>query len=346
MNEELLKSLTDSFTVTGYEENLHSVILNALKGYTDKIESLKNGSLYALKKGKPGKCTLMLDAHIDEVGMFVTGITDEGFLRIHTRSIDPKVLPGSVVVVHGKKDLKGVIGLKPYHLQSKEEMKKYIPIDQLFVDCGMSNKEIRQIVNIGDTVSFLPDFVKLQNLISNKSIDDRAGVYVIIEVLKNLKRITPLVNVIGHFASQEEVTGLGALTSTYYLKPDFAIAIDVTHGTSPGVTSREAYQLGKGPVLFVGPGIDHIILQKLVDTAKKFGIPVQKEIGILSGTDQTEIQIVGKGVPSAVVSLPQRYMHTPVEVIDPEDIKNTINLLTLFIEEIDETFMEELYGEH
>ena len=96
----------------------------------------------------------------------------------------------------------------------------------------------------------------------------------------------------------------------------------------------------------MGPGIDHIILQKLIDTAKKFGIPVQKEVGILSGTDQTEIQIVGKGVPSAVVSLPQRYMHTPVEVIDPEDIKNTINLLTLFIEEIDETFMEELYGEH
>ncbi len=346
MDEELLKSLTNSFAVTGYEENLHPIIKSSVKNYVDKIESLKNGSIYALKRGSPGKCTLMLDAHLDEVGMFVTGITDEGFLRIHSRSIDPKVLPGSVVIVHGKEDIKGVIGIKPYHLQNKEEMKKYIPINQLFVDCGMNKKEVQQMVNIGDTVSFLPDFLKLQNLISNKSIDDRAGVYVIIEVPKNLKKITPLVNVVGHFASQEEITGLGAATSTYYLQPDFAIAIDVTHGISPGISPREAYQLGKGPVLFVGPGVDSVILKSLTETAKKFGIPTQKEVGILSGTDQTIIQTVGNGVPSAVVSLPQRYMHTPVEVIDPDDIRNTINLLTLFIQEIDEKFMEELYGEH
>ncbi len=346
MNEKLLRSLTDAFAVTGYEENLHPLITEELKDYSDKIEALKNGSLYALKKGDPGKCTLMLDAHIDEVGMFVTGITDEGFLRFHTRSIDPKVLPGSVVVVHGKSDIKGVIGLKPYHIQNKEEAKKYIPITDLFIDCGMKKSEIEKVVSIGDTVSFHPDFLKLQNLFSNKSIDDRVGVYVIIEVFKNLQRTKPLVNILGHFASQEEVTGLGAATSTYYLQPDFAIAIDVTHGISPGVAPREAYSLGKGPVLFIGPGINETILKGLTDTAKKFGIPVQKEVGILSGTDQTIIQIVRSGVPSAVVNLPQRYMHTPVEVIDPDDIQNTINLLTLFIQEIDEKFMEDLYGKH
>ncbi len=345
IDENLLKVLTNAFAVSGNEDNLHGIISDSLKGFADKIEPLKNGSLYALKKGTPGKCTLMLDAHLDEVGLFVTGITEEGFLRVHSRSIDPKVLPGSVVVVHGKTDIKGVIGIKPYHLQTEDEMKNTIPIDKLFVDCGMSRKEIEKLVSIGDTVSFSPDFLKLQKRISNKSLDDRVGAYVIVEVLKNLSKINHIVNVVGHFASQEEVTGLGAITSTYYLKPDFAIAIDVTHGTSQGVTARYALELGKGPVLFVGPGVDSVILKGLEDTANKFGIPLQKEVGILSGTDQTPMRVTGEGVPSAVVSIPQRYMHTPVEVVDPDDIKNTVNLLTLFIEEIDEKFMEALYGE-
>jgi putative aminopeptidase FrvX len=346
MGEDLLKCITDVSAVSGEEENIHGIIKKELGDYVEEIEPLKNGSIYVLKKGKPGKCTLMLDAHIDEVGAFVTGITDDGFLRIYSRSIDPKILPGSTVLVHGKETIKGVVGLKPYHLETAEETKKAKPIEELFVDCGRSKKELERIVRIGDTVSFTPDFLRLQKLISNKSIDDRVGVFVITEVLRNLKRKSPLVNVIGHFASQEEVTGLGAITSTYYLKPDFAIAIDVTHGTSPDVTKREAYNLGGGLVIFVGPGVDSVILERLMETAKKYDILFQKEVAVLSGTDQTEIQIVGKGVPSAVVSIAQRYMHTPVEVVDMEDVRRTINLLTLFIEDLDESFMEALYDEH
>jgi putative aminopeptidase FrvX len=345
MDEELLRNLTEISAVSGEEFKVHDLINNSLKSYVDEVKSLKNGSIYAVKKGTPGKCSLMLDAHIDEVGLFVTGFTDEGFLRIHSRSIDPKVLPGSIVTVHGKKDLKGVIGLKPYHLIEKNE--KAVPINKLYIDCGLSKTEIEKVVSIGDTVSFSSDFLQLQNnAISNKSIDDRVGVYTIIEVMRNLKNRNPIVNVIGHFASQEEVTGLGALTSTYYLNPDFAIAIDVTHGTSPSVTSREAFELGKGLVVFVGPGIDSVVLERILKTAEKYDIPVQKEVGILSGTDQTEIQIVKKGIPSAVISIAERYMHTPVEVIDKEDVKKTVNLLTLFIEDLDENFMEALYGEH
>ena len=346
MDETLLKRLTDVSVVSGEEEKLHHLLKEELSGFVEKMEPLRNNSIYALKKGDPGKCTLMLDAHIDEVGAFITGVTKEGFLRIYSRTIDEKILPGSMVFVHGKETVKGVIGLKPYHLETSEEIKKAVPINQLFVDCGMSKEDIEKIVRIGDTVSFTPDFLHLQNTVSNKSIDDRVGVYVVVEVLKNLKRKTPVVNVLGHFASQEEVTGIGAITSTYYLKPDFAIAIDVTHGTSPNIPKRDAFELGKGPVVFLGPGIDSVVLRKIVDTAKKYSIPIQKEVGISSGTDQVEIQIVGKGIPSAVVSIAERYMHTPVEVIDMEDVQKTINLLTLFIEELDEQFMEALYGEH
>ena len=345
MDEEVLRQLTKTKAVTGNEYKLHSLIKDALQGYVDEINTLKNGSIYALKKGEPGKCSLMLDAHLDEVGLFVTGITEEGFLRVYTRSIDPKVLPGSIVIVHGKEELTGVIGLKPYHLQDKDD-KKATPIEKLFVDCGLSKKEIEKIVSIGDTVSFSSDYIDLKNnFISNKSLDDRIGVYTIIEVLKNLKRKSPIVNVIGHFASQEEVTGLGAITSTYYLNPDLAIAIDVTHGTSPDVPKRDAFEMGEGPVVFVGPGIDQIILEQILKIANKYDIKVQKEVGILPGTDQTEIQIVRKGIPSAVISIPERYMHTPIEVINIEDVRKTINLISLFIEELNESFLEALYGE-
>ena len=346
MDEALLRRLTDMSAVSGEEEKLHHLLESELSSFVEKTNPLKNGSFYALKKGSPGKCTLMLDAHIDEVGAFVTGVTKEGFLRIYSRSIDGKILPGAMVFIHGKETIKGVIGLRPYHLETPEEIKNAIPMDKLFVDCGMSKEDIEKVVRIGDTVSFTPDFLHLQNFVSNKSIDDRVGVYVIVEVLRNLKRKTPVVNVVGHFASQEEVTGLGAITSTYYLKPDFAIAIDVTHGTSPDVPERDAFELGKGPVVFLGPGIDSVVLRKIVDTAKKYSIPIQKEVDISSGTDQVEIQIAGKGIPSAVVSIAERYMHTPVEVIDMEDVQKTINLLTLFIEDLDEQFMEALYGEH
>ena len=345
MDEELLKQLTSTKAVTGNEYKLYLLIKNTLQGYVDEINTLKNGSIYALKKGEPGKCSLMLDAHLDEVGLFVTGITEEGFLRVYTRSIDPKVLPGSVVIVNGKEQLTGIIGLKPYHLQDKDN-KKAMPIEKLFVDCGLSKKEIEKIVSIGDTISFSSDYINLENnFISDKSLDDRIGVYTIIEVLKNLKRKSPIINIIGHFASQEEITGLGAITSTYHLNPDLAIAIDVTHGTSPDVSKREAFEMGEGPVVFVGPGIDQVILDQILKVANKYDIKVQKEVGILSGTDQTEIQIVRKGIPSAVISIPERYMHTPIEVISTEDVRKIINLISLFIEELNESFLEALYGE-
>ena len=347
MDEALLKRLTDISAVSGYEINLHSLIKEELSDYVDKIEPLKNGSVVAFRKGEPGKYTLMLDAHIDEVGAFVTGITDEGFLRIYSRSIDSKILPGSIVIVNGKRQIKGVIGLKPYHLETKEETKTAVPIEELFVDCGMKKKDMEKVVRIGDTVSFHPKFLKLKNsFVSNKSLDDRVGAYIIIEVLKSLVKTNIPINVIGHFASQEEVTGLGAITSTYQLKPDFAIAIDVTHGTSPSVSRREAAELGKGPVLFIGPTVSKPIIDELIRIAEEYDIGLQKEVGIFTGTDQVEIAMVRSGIPSVVVSIAERYMHTPVEVINTDDVRKTVNLLSLFIANVGDSFMEALHGKH
>lgn len=346
MNQKLIEELTNVHAATSEEPALHSLITKELSSYVDEIKTLKNGSVYALKKGKPGKYSLMLDAHLDEVALFVTGITEEGFLRVYTKSIDLKILPGSIVCVHGEQEFKGVIGLKPFHLESEEETKKAVPVDKLFVDCGMDKKKAEQLIPIGSTVTFTPEFTFLNKLISNKSLDDRVGVYAIIEILKSLKRKLPLINIIGHFSSQEEITGLGAITSTYALKPDFAIAIDVTFGFSPNESERKTYKMGKGPVIFIGPSSNRIINKKLFTVADKFNLTLQQEIGTLSFTDATEIQLVGNGIPVGIINIPLRYMHTPIEVIDPTDVDKAVNLLSLFIEEIDNPFLEALYGEH
>ena len=346
MEESLLKELTDKFSPSGGELSVHAIIKSELIRFVDRIDSLKNGSLVAIKKGFPGKCSLMLDAHIDEVFAVITGITEDGFLRFFSESIDQKIFPGSIVIVHGQKPIKGIIGIKPAHLVTEEETKKAMEINELFIDCGFNKKDIEEIVAVGDFVSFNPNFSKIGNCYSNKSFDDKLGAYVIIEVIKRLKRINPLVNIICHFSSQEEENLYGAITSTYALKPDFAIAIDVTHATSPGVSADEAFEIGNGPAIFVGPSVDRVIVSKLIKTAENFNIPFSKEIDIFSGTDAIGIQTVQEGVPVAVVSIPLRYMHTPVETADQSDIENTVNLLVQFIGSIDDSFMEELYGEH
>jgi putative aminopeptidase FrvX len=346
MENNLLKDLSDIPAFPGEESNLHDLIKKEISTYADEVKSLKTGSIFAIKLGSPGKCSIMLDAHIDEVGGIISGITENGFLRFQSEFIDEKILPGLIVEINGKQKIKGIIGIKPPHLETKEEQKKAIPIKELYIDCGLNKKEIEENVSIGDSVTFLPSFTQLNGLVSNKALDDRIGAYIIIEMFKRLKKINHIMNVIGHFSSQEEFSTLGAITSTYVLKPDFAIAIDVTHATSPYVSEREGFEFGKGPAIFVGPITDRVINKKLFDTANKYGIPLQKEVGVATGTDATYIQTVEKGVPVGVVSIPLRYMHTPVEVSDPQDIEKAINLLSLFIQEIDSSFMEVLYGEH
>lgn len=346
MDESLLQKLTSVYAPSGTEHNIHQVIKDEISLYADKTDTPKNGSFFALKNGFPGKCTLMLDAHIDEVFGVVNQITEEGFLKFHTDTIDCKLFPGSVVIVHGKKLMKGVIGIKPSHLVTEEESKKAMKLEDLYIDCGVKLNEIKEIVEIGDYVTFENRFEKIGNYISTKALDDRAGAYVIIETFKSLRRIKPAVNIIGLFASQEEYSFLGATTSTFLLKPDFAIAIDVTHGSSPDTMSENVFEVGKGPIIFVGPSVDRVLTKKLIEVAEKYNIPYSKEVDIFTGTDAHAIQTVEQGIPVATVSIPLRYMHTPIELIDLKDLDKTVDLLTQFVLNIDEKFMEELNGEH
>ena len=332
MEEALLKDLAEGFAPTGNEIELHQVIKDALNGYVDDIKVHEgSSSLIAFQKGE-SKTSLMLEAHLDEVFMVVQDITKEGFLKIVSNSIDSKVLPGSVVLVHGKEKIKGVIGIKPYHLTKKEEEHKPYTLDSLYNDCGLPKSELEKVVSIGDYVTFVPNFTKVNEYYTSKSLDNRLGVYTVIEVLKNLKQIKHQPNVYGLFSSQEEFTALGAITSTFSIFPDAAIALDVTLGAQNEVPSDVGFALGKGPVIFVGVTASKFLSNKLIETAEKFGIPYQKEGGVYSGTDTEEIELVKSGVPASLVSIPIRYMHTPIEMFDPFELDKTVQLLKLFIE--------------
>lgn len=332
MEEALLKNLTEGFAPTGNEVELHQVIKDALNGYVDEIKVHEgSNSLIAFKKGE-SNTSLMLEAHLDEVFMVVQDITKEGFLRVVSNSIDAKVLPGSIVLVHGKERIKGVIGIKPYHLIDKGEEHKPYNFDNLYIDCGLPRDELEKVISVGDYVTFIPNFTKVNDYYSSKSLDNRLCVYTIIEVLKALKHIKHQPNIYGLFSSQEEFTALGAITSTFSIFPDAAIALDVTLGVQNEVPPDVGFPLGKGPVIFVGVTATKFLSNKLIKTAEEYGIPHQKEGGIYSGTDTDEIELVKSGVPATLVSIPVRYLHTPIEMFDPFDLDKTVQLLKLFIE--------------
>ncbi|MCI4462658.1 MAG: hypothetical protein JHC30_00595 [Caldisericum sp.] len=335
MDESLIKALSESFAPTGNEKSIYPIIEKELKGYVDDVRIHdKSNSIVAFKKGS-GKCTLMLEAHVDEVFMVVSSIEKNGFVKITARSIDSKILPGSKVIIHGKRKIKGVIGIKPYHLVKSGEENSALSFDRLFVDTGLLETEVKELVSVGDYVTFEPQFDKVGNYYIGKSIDNRLGVYALIETLKSLKNIKHQVNVYALFSSQEELTGLGAITSTYSIFPDVAIAVDVTFATQYRVSSDDGFELGKGPAIFFGISVNRELTNRLASIADKYGIPYGKEVSVLSSTNADKISLVRSSIPTALVSIPIRYMHTPVEMFDPFDVDKTVQLLKLFIEEFE-----------
>ncbi|MEF3244549.1 MAG: hypothetical protein K6343_00985 [Caldisericaceae bacterium] len=340
----LIKTLSSVYAPSGKENAIFDLITKELQDYVDDIfVHEKSNSLICYKKGL-GKCSLMLEAHVDEVFMVVTDILKEGFLKFYSNSIDPKILPGSKVVVHGKKPITGVIGIKPYHLVKKGEENKPYNFDNLYVDCGLDFDELKNNVSVGDYITFTSDFERVGNYFVNKSLDNRLGTYVVIEIFRRLKKIMHDVNIYGVFASQEEFTSLGAITSTFSILPDLAIVFDVTFAMQNEVSSDDGFELGSGPAIYVGVSGNRDIVNELIETAKKFGIPFNREVGILSHTDADKIELVRSGIPVALISIPVRYMHTPNEMFDLTDVERTVDLVKIFIEHYNK--LGDLNGEY
>ncbi len=341
--KELIKKLSEAHGIPGNEDEVRDILKEELEKYCDSVEIDKLGNLIARKKGEGKK--VMITAHMDEIGLMIKHIDEKGFLRFTTiGGFFDQTLLNQRVIVHGKKRVRGVIGSKPPHLMKEEERKKVVEYQDMFIDIGASSdKEAKKIVSIGDYVTFDVSFAELENgLITGKAFDDRLGCAALVEVAKRTES-----NLDIYFVGtvQEEVGLKGARTSAFKINPDIAIAIDVTTtGDYPGVGKEVcAVEINKGPVITIadskGRGLiaHKFVRELLIKTAEKHKIPYQLEVGEGGTTDATAIHLTREGVPSGVVSVPTRYIHSPVEVASMKDVENLVNLLVKALEELEKT---------
>lgn len=341
-----LEILSNSNGVSGYEFTLNDIILCAFKDYADDISVDKLGNIIALKRGTgKNNIKIMLAAHMDEIGLMVSGIEDNGFLRFtNIGGIDPRTILGQEVIVHGKKDHFGVIGSKPPHLLDVTEQDKAIKMEDMTIDIGLSKDMVQEHVNIGDTITINRKLISLMNnRVAGKAMDDRAGIAALYECMKELSKLNHQVDVYFVATVQEEVSMCGAITSTYNINPDIGIAVDVGFGTTPELNKSNSIELGNGPGITLGGNIHPGLRKKIVEIAKEYNIPYQMEITPgPTGTDARAMQINKEGVPALVLSIPLRYMHTSVEVLDMVDVKNTAKLLAFFISSLSNDNLEGL----
>ncbi|MCY0869438.1 MAG: M20/M25/M40 family metallo-hydrolase, partial [Firmicutes bacterium] len=287
---------------------------------TDACETDALGNLTLLRRGSDEQgARIMLAAHMDEISLLVQRIDDRGFVQMSAAGgFDPRTLLGQEVVVHGREQVRGVIGAKPPHLTSPAERKKAVPLKDLFVDFGMPAPRVRELVRVGDRVTLHRETRALiGERISGKAMDDRASVVAMLLCLEELARLQVGAHTHAVATVQEEIGCKGARVAAHGLNPDLAIAIDVCHGDSPGVPDDLTFKLGEGPVLTCGPHIHPKLFERLQAVAQRENIPVQVEYepGATS-TDADPIAIAKEGIPTALVSIPLRYMHTSVETVD------------------------------
>ena len=346
--KELVEVLSNSSGVSGHESRLNDTIISAFEKYADDISIDSLGNIIALKKGKSSNGSnikIMLSGHMDEIGLMVKYIEDNGFIRFtNIGGIDPRTVLGQEVIVHGEKDLFGVIGSKPPHLQEKSEINKAIKMEDMIIDVGYSKDDLKGIVSIGDTITIKRNFKALEgNRLTGKALDDKAGIAAMYQCIMELSRINHDADIYFVSTVQEEEGMSGAFTGTYKINPDIGIAIDVGFGSTPELPKADTIEMGKGPGITIGGNIHPGLREKMVEVAKEYNIPFQFEVTPgPTGTDARAMQITREGIPALCLSIPLRYMHTSVEVVDMMDIKNTGKLLAFFIASISNENLEGL----
>lgn len=327
---ELLKELTSAYGVSGDEGEICTLLKNKLSQYGDvKIDSMNNVS-----------CTFgegyhfLLDAHLDEIGFVVTDITDDGFVKFSKiGGIDTRILPAFEVTILGKEKISGIISTKPPHLQSSDEEKNAPKISDLAIDTGYTKAELSNKISLGDRIVFKRNFTKLlKSQVSSSCLDDRSGVASILLCLDTLKKLPCKITIL--FSSQEEVGTRGAKIGAYAKNVDEAISVDVSFAYTNGCDKDECGQIGKGAMIGFSPILNKDISKQLVNIAQKNGIPFQQEI--MSGTTGTNADVISineSGVKTALISIPEKYMHQCVEVVDVNDIKAIADLICAYIAE-------------
>ena len=332
-----LEELVNAPSPSGFEQRAQSVVRDYVGTFAEEVTTDVMGNVIAVVN--PGaKPRVMLAGHCDEIGFMVRYITDQGFIHFSPiGGVDAHLAPGQKVHVHtAKGPILGVVGKKAIHLMEPEERKKVLQFHQQWIDIGVPNrKEAEKRVSVGDPVTFAARFERLNGHIAvARGFDDKMGSFVVIEALRLAaqKKLTAAVFAVS--TVQEEIGSRGAATSAFAIDPDVAIAVDVTHATDYPEADKKRFgetKLGGGPVLHRGANMNPVITERLTSAAKKARVGVQM-IGVpgRSGTDAWAMQLVRGGVASSLVSVPLRYMHTPIEVLDMRDLEAAAKVLATF----------------
>lgn len=332
--QDTVIALSEACGASGSETAAAELALGMLREYCPDAE-IRNGNVIgrygAFADDRPH---LVLDAHIDQIGMIVTYITDDGFIKVgNLGGIDRRLLPAQPVVVHGKKDIKGVVCSVPPHLSKGEG--KVLSFEDVAIDTGMSADELKKIVSLGDTVTFDVKCRKLAgSRITGGALDDRCGVAAILYALELLKDSPLKYNVTVIFSAQEELGERGAKIGAFELDPDIAIAVDVSFAYAEGEDRLKCGDLGKGAMIGISPSLSRRISDGLTEAAENAKLPYQTEVmNGLTSTNADRYSVSRGGSEACTVSIPLRNMHTPVEVIDLADVELTGRLLAEFIME-------------
>jgi len=285
----------------------------------------------------------MIGAHMDEIGFMVTHIDDNGFIRFHTLGgFDPKTLTAQRVIIHGKKDIIGVMASKPIHVMTADERNKVAKLSDYFIDTGLSAEEVNEIVTIGDSITREREFIEMGNCVNGKSLDNRLAVFILIEMFRGLVGKTVPYDIYGVFTVQEEVGIRGANVSSMRINPDFGFGLDTTIAFDlPGAAAHEKItELGKGTAIKIMDAstiCDYRMVDFMKKTADKHKIKWQPEILTAGGTDTAGIQRMTEGGSIAgAVSIPTRHLHQVIEMAHKDDIQGSIDLLTACVSEIDQ----------
>jgi endoglucanase len=329
-----LKTLCERHGPSGYEGPVREAIAAAWEPLVETLEIAKSGSLVGLKRGtgpEPRR-RIMLCAHMDEIGLLVSGIT-AGFLKVeHIGGLDARILPGTPVLVHGKETIPGVVGLYPAHTLSSDQQGKYPRLTDLIVDVALPAERVAALCAVGDVITVdLPLVDLASGRVMSKALDDRACVAALTVCLERLHSIAHSWDVLAVASTQEEVGSRGAKVEAFRLRPDIAIALDVTFALQPGVTD-EAHPIGGNPPLSLGANFHPALFDAINAAADRLEMPLPPDpLPGNTGTDAWQIQISQEGIPTALINIPIRNMHSASEMVDLKVIERAGRLLAEFV---------------
>ena len=329
---QALERLCTCTAPSGFEAPAADVAAELLRPLVDEVSIDRMGNVLGVRRSKtPNAPKLLLDAHLDEIGLIVTGVED-GFLRFRSiGGVDPRMLPGRELVVLTDPPLRGLVACP-----AGGDENKSVPLNELYVDVGLSQEEAERAVPVGTPMVYRAGCFPLgEDQMCGKSMDDRACFVTLLRAAELLhdKELDVELHIMG--STREEVSGAGAVVGTWAVAPDFCVAVDVTHGKTPDGPADKTFALGGGPAIGVGPNMTRWMTERMIAKAREHGIPYQLEImSGHTGTNGWEMQISREGVATSVLSLPLKYMHTPVETLSLADMEGVAQLLAAFVENL------------